>query len=233
MVHRHLFLVWESCNFKLNILPRIFYILQTIPIKIPPAFFLSYRRECTSFLWGKSWPRLNHNSLTVPKLKRGIDLPDIKKYYLAYQLTRAVDWNIHSQIHKGSINVSTQENGYKISSRWYRTPLRIHKFTPSISPNCWWCNEELGLLLHIWWACPLTQTFWEEVLHRLTCKISTLPLDYSPAQLLLHHSSIPISDYFHSLAVHLINMAKLCIPFHLRSQDPLTNTNKITDMEEP
>lgn len=33
------------------------------------------------------------------------------------------DWEqIYLNFHKGSVNVSTQENGYKIQSRWYCTP---------------------------------------------------------------------------------------------------------------
>lgn len=35
-------------------------------------------------------------------------------------------------IHKGSTNLSVQENGYKILSRWYRTPDKVHKVHPTI-----------------------------------------------------------------------------------------------------
>lgn len=82
----------------MNILARILCILETIPIKVPPTFFSSYQKECMLFLWGKSWPRLRHSTLTIPKLKGGLGLPDIRKYYLACQLTRVVDWNMHPQV---------------------------------------------------------------------------------------------------------------------------------------
>lgn len=39
------------------------------------------------------------------------------------------DWeHVYTHIHKGSSNVTAQENGYKMYSRWYRTPNRLHKY---------------------------------------------------------------------------------------------------------
>lgn len=46
---------------------------------------------------------------------------------LIIDLSEEVWENILSCIHKGTINVSVQENGFKIFSRWYKTPLRLHK----------------------------------------------------------------------------------------------------------
>lgn len=89
----------------------------------------------------------------------------------------AEEWGyVFSHIHKGSMNVSIQENGYKTCSRWYRTPVKLHKYYPEISPLCWRCNADPGSLLHIWWDCPLIQHFWREI-HRLTTNITSYPLD--------------------------------------------------------
>lgn len=38
---------------KMNILPRLLYLLQTVPIRLPPAFFAIYRRTCSNFIWGR------------------------------------------------------------------------------------------------------------------------------------------------------------------------------------
>lgn len=44
------------------------------------------------------------------------------------------EWDsIYEHIHKGSINISAQENGYKLYSRWYHTPERTDTHIP---PNC-------------------------------------------------------------------------------------------------
>lgn len=148
------------------------------------------------------------------------------------------DWEqIYLNIHKGSVNVSTQENGYKIQSRWYRTPALLHKFTPTIPEICWRCHKERGTILHIWWTCPCIQTFWKEV-KRITSQVTSYDFELAPAQFLLHHSPLPHKSYHKSLAMHLINAAKQCIPIHWRSANtpPLkewfSRIKKIAEIEE-
>lgn len=98
------------------------------------------------------------------------------------------EWtHVHNHIHKGSLNISTQENRYKIFTKWYRTPDKIHKFHPNLPPLCWRCNASIGTLLHIWWECPLIQIYWTEI-HRLITQITTYTPDFTPAQYLLHHT---------------------------------------------
>lgn len=139
--------------------------------------------------------------------------------------------------HKGSTNVSTQENNFKIVSRWYRTPSVIHKFYPSLPDTCWRCHKGSGSLIHIWWACPSLQPFWRQV-HKLTNQISSSNLEFLPTQLLLHFSSLPVSVYRSSLPLHLLNAAKLCIPTHWGStiipslSEWFNRIDKIAKMEE-
>lgn len=418
---------------KMNILPRVLYVMQTVPIRLPKAFYASYRRACNEFIWGTNRPRLSFERLSLPKLKGGLALPDIAKYHQACQLSRIVDWSVHSHtkawtqienefsltpvrslpwtptrripqtcsqhplisstlqsfksmcqkhhissnpspltpirnnadfppglhstflkgywpqddirakhffsgntfqaitnlpahvsgkpfpswiynqirhflahppkntdysrqltpfevlcsqtepqrhviselyallfsehtpksniatrawekdldldlsdqeweniysyIHKGTINVSAQENGFKIFSRWYKTPLKLHKMSPSIPPTCWRCSEAEGSMVHLWWSCPLIQPFWKEV-QRITTNITTYPIEYTPAQMLLHHSSISKKDYHRSLALHMLNAAKMCIPPLWKSTKPptipdwLKRISKIAEMEE-
>lgn len=148
------------------------------------------------------------------------------------------DWvNIYTYIHKGSINVSAQENSFKIFSKWYKTPATLHKISPAIPSNCWRCSEVEGSLLPIWWSCPSIQPLWKEV-HRITSNITTYQIEFSPAQMLLHHSSIPERHYQRSLALHLLNAAKMCIPTLWKSPKPPTTAiwlkriAKIAEMEE-
>lgn len=105
------------------------------------------------------------------------------------------DWeNIYSNAHKGSLNVATQECGYKIITRWYRTPTSLNTFSPQISDRCWRCKQEEGSMLHIWWACPEIQKFWKMV-HETTTSITSDNLRFTPAQYLLHHNMIPKKQY--------------------------------------
>lgn len=147
------------------------------------------------------------------------------------------DWrNVLYHIHKGSGNVATQECRFKIYSKWYRTPDKINKFLPTISLNCWRCNAARGSLLHIWWECPLIQSYWADI-HSLITQITTYTPDYTPAQYLLLHTSFPQRVYKKSLTLHLINAANLCIPVHWRSTSPpsipewIRRVDKMADIE--
>lgn len=69
---------------------------------------------------------------------------------LAIDLSEHDSEKIYTCIHKGTVNIYAQENAFKLFSRWYRTPLRIHKIFPSLSSHCWRCEGEPDSLLHIW-----------------------------------------------------------------------------------
>lgn len=130
-----------------------------------------------------------------------------------------------------------QENGYKIKSRWYRTSSLLHKFYPSTSDICWRCHQEKGTLLHIWWSCAPLQVFWREVC-RITSQVISYDLTLSPAQFLLHHSPLSHSSYHKSLAMHMINAGKQCIPIYWNSpqtptlKDWLLRLRKVAEMEK-
>lgn len=81
---------------KMNALPRMLYILQTVPIHIPLAFFKSYRSLSSNFIWGGHKARIKYTHLTLPKYLGGIGLPDLQNYYKAVHLTRILDWNLHT-----------------------------------------------------------------------------------------------------------------------------------------
>lgn len=132
--------------------------------------------------------------------------------------------------------MSAQENRFKVFSKWYKTPARLHKISPAIPSNCWRCSDGEGSLLHIWWSCPSIQPFWKEI-NRITSNITTYQIEFTPAQMLLHHS-IPKRHYQRSLVLHLLNAAKMCIPTLWKSSKPPTTTAwlkriaKIAEMEE-
>lgn len=81
---------------KMNVLPRILYILQTIPIKLPPTFFKTYKQLCRSFIWAHKSPRISWDRMILPKLKGGLGLPDIRRYHDACHIPRIIDWHLHA-----------------------------------------------------------------------------------------------------------------------------------------
>lgn len=80
---------------KMNILPRLLYLFQAIPIKLPFSFFATYKRICRTLIWTSKTPRLSWARLTLPKSLGGLGLPDIQKYHWACHLTRIADWHLH------------------------------------------------------------------------------------------------------------------------------------------
>lgn len=156
---------------------------------------------------------------------------------LSIQLTEERWEQIFLNIHKGSTNVTTQENGFKIQARLYHTPVLLHKFKAVIPEMCWRCHQEKGTLLHIWWSCTPLRAFWSEV-QRLITQVTTYKLEFTPAQFLLHLSSLPHATYHKSLMMHMINAAKQCIPVHWNSihiptiKEWFARINRVAEMEQ-
>lgn len=95
---------WNSGHFswfvqlaiiKMNVLPRILYLFQTVPIKIPLSFFTNYKQLCRNVIWASKSPRLSWDKMTLPKSKGGLGLPDVHRYQWSCHLTRIIDWHIH------------------------------------------------------------------------------------------------------------------------------------------
>lgn len=64
----------------------------------------------------------------------------------------------------------------------------------------------MGTILHVWWSCPNIQIFWKEV-HEIIVKVSDCPVVFTPQQYLLHSTPVPKTQYYKSLAMHMINAA--------------------------
>lgn len=114
--------------------------------------------------------------------------------------------------------MATQECGFKIITRWYRTPTMLHKYFPLISDRCWRCNREEGSMLHVWWSCPLIQSFWKSV-HKTIILVTSENLSFDPAQYLLHFNSLHRKHYLKSLPMFMVNAARHFIPYHWRSKN--------------
>ena len=85
------------CNIiKMNILPKILYLLQTLPIHIPVKYLKQCQRVIFEFIWAHKNPRIQRKQLMNTKRQGGLGVPDIRKYYYATHLNRLIDWNRHS-----------------------------------------------------------------------------------------------------------------------------------------
>lgn len=132
----------------MNVLPRLLYLLQAIPIKLPPSFFASFKRMCRNLLWSARAPRLSWDKLILPKGRGGgIGLPDLTTYYRACHLTRIVDWHAHK----------TDKDWIQVENAFSRTPLhRLPWTNPRLIPKT--CSDHLLIgptLLNFKTACRI------------------------------------------------------------------------------
>jgi len=77
---------------KMNILPRLLYLFQSLPIEIPPKKFNEWNRLISTFTWAKQKQRIRFQTLQLPKDKGGRALPYLEDYYRAAQLGFPFGW---------------------------------------------------------------------------------------------------------------------------------------------
>lgn len=77
---------------KMNVLPRLLYPLQTLPIAIPLSFLQQIRTIFGTFVLAGKGPRINRKILSLPKQFGGLGLPDPIRYHRAVHLARVTEW---------------------------------------------------------------------------------------------------------------------------------------------
>lgn len=70
----------------LNVLSRILYLFQSLPISAPKSFFMVLNKSIRRFIWKCKPARVNMMKLTWDLGKGGLNLPDVYMYYLAAQV---------------------------------------------------------------------------------------------------------------------------------------------------
>lgn len=102
-------------------------------------------------------------------------------------------YNLTCLLRRGTAYIAMFTKG--LGMYWSRkttktTPALLHTFAPAIPNSCWHCHQAVSTLLHPSWECPVLQLFWSEV-YSVISQVMIYTLDYSPAQYLLHHTSLP------------------------------------------
>lgn len=77
---------------KMNVLPRILFFLQMVPIALPRTFFSTLNSLFIQYIWSGKGPRLALRTIQRPKARGGMGVPMIRKYYEAIALQRILDW---------------------------------------------------------------------------------------------------------------------------------------------
>lgn len=77
---------------KMNILPRLLYLFQALPIEVPAKQFTTWDRQISRFIWAGKRARIRFKTLQLPKEGGGWGLPHLEKYYHAAQLRYIGCW---------------------------------------------------------------------------------------------------------------------------------------------
>ncbi len=75
---------------QINVIPRLLYLFQSLPIFLPKSFFRSTNRLLSSFIWGGKKPRIRREFLEKPKRDGGLALPNLLNYYWAANLQKVI-----------------------------------------------------------------------------------------------------------------------------------------------
>lgn len=77
---------------KMNILPKLLYLFQALPIALPSAFFRTLHSMAIRFVWRGNHPRLKHKLLCSPTSKGRTGLPDFELYHALAVVSRILEW---------------------------------------------------------------------------------------------------------------------------------------------
>lgn len=71
---------------KMNVLPKLLYLFQNVPLPPPPEFFIWLKKITVGFIWNNGRPRIRLSLLYLPFDGGGLKCPNFKFYYWATQL---------------------------------------------------------------------------------------------------------------------------------------------------
>lgn len=76
----------------MDILPKLLYVFQTVPL-VPPTIFLGQLcKAAGSFIWAQKSPRIEKETLIRTKNKGGLALPDFTLHLPSASMIRTLDW---------------------------------------------------------------------------------------------------------------------------------------------
>ena len=99
------------------------------------------------------------------------------------------------------------------------TPDVLHAIYPNTSDRCWRCQQDKGMLIHVYWSCPMIVPFWnsvQQLLGRLLDK--TLPLTPKVYLLGLPPPNTPAP--YRKLTRHILTAARCLVTLHWKRSVP-------------
>uniref|UniRef100_A0A8C5QR67 Reverse transcriptase domain-containing protein n=1 Tax=Leptobrachium leishanense TaxID=445787 RepID=A0A8C5QR67_9ANUR len=111
--------VGRIASVKMNLLPRILYLFQTLPVPVPPASLAHLQSHMDRFIWHNKRHRVARRVLHRPRVVGGLGVPSLLQYYHAAQLAQFVTFHAPPGTH-----------------RW--ADLESHLFAPDLPQFYFW-----------------------------------------------------------------------------------------------
>ena len=77
---------------RINVLPRLLYLFQMLPIEVPKSTFDTLDKLISQFIWQRKRPRIRLKTQQLSKPDGGLKLPNLRHYYWAAQMKPLVAW---------------------------------------------------------------------------------------------------------------------------------------------
>ena len=135
--------IWGRAEvLKMNILPRLLFLISAIPLKFPLYWFTEINKLFTDFLWSNKKTRISYKRLTRPRKRGGLGVPDVYSYYLAYNARFPMLWAYTGQSEFGSWKwvdeniLANQDKSLSLTALWYYPKTNLKIGNPLITFSC-------------------------------------------------------------------------------------------------
>lgn len=123
-------------SIRMNVLPRLLYLFQMLPVEIPKRTLDDLDKMISKFIWQKKRPRIRLKTLQSPKSDGGLKLPNLRYYFWAAQMKPLIVWiqndtftrwlNIEKSMCPESLeNLAFLDTPTKEMADWTKTTLKI------------------------------------------------------------------------------------------------------------
>lgn len=133
---------------KMVILPKILYLFNNIPIKLPKTIFQRLNAMLTTFIWAGKTAHIELRALALPYSKGGFKVPDLLLYYLCAQAQYAHYWYhpIPFLPHVAVENGDAQPIPLAAILPYSWTTTSTHQINTIATTNATW--QQMGRLAH-------------------------------------------------------------------------------------